>query len=89
MNLNYEKIKSFMGIYDAYQDQTIIPIVDEVAQFMLEAGVAESVIEAETTCGVIARGTMDLWNYGSGSVGFSPIFNSRVVQLSMRKVEGK
>ena len=44
MNLNYEKIKSFMGIYDSYQDETIIPIIDEVAQFMVEAGVNEEIM---------------------------------------------
>lgn len=87
MNLNYEKIKSFMGIYDSYQDETIIPIIDEVAQFMVEAGVNEEIVQADTTCGVIARGTMDLWNYGSGQVTFSPIFNSRVTQLSLKRVK--
>lgn len=85
MPINYQKVKLFMGITDSYQDETLIPIIDEVAQYMAEAGVSKSVIEAEGTCGVLARGALDIWNYGSGQVSFSPLFQSRVTQLSLKE----
>lgn len=84
MDIDLEKIKLYMGITDDYQDSTISLVVNEVVQYMLEAGVKPEVVSASTSLGTIARGTLDIWNYGSGQVSFSNSFKERVIQLALK-----
>jgi Na+-transporting NADH:ubiquinone oxidoreductase subunit C len=53
---------------------------------MVSAGVPQAVADSSASVGCILRGVADLWNYGSGSVGFSEYFKMRVTQLAMTKV---
>lgn len=76
------KIKYGLGINTSYQDDTLQVYIDEVKAFMRSAGVEQSVIDSSVSVGCILRGVADLWNYGSGSVGFSEYFKARVIQLS-------
>jgi len=78
-----EKIKSGLGIVGNYQDDTLSVYIEEVKAFMISAGVSQEVADSSASVGCILRGVADLWNYGSGSVGFSEYFKMRVVQLAM------
>lgn len=81
-----DKIKSALGITGNYQDTTLTIYIDEVKAYMLDAGVAESVIESDSSAGVIARGVTDLWNYNNGDGKLSEYFYQRVTQLALRTV---
>lgn len=75
------KVKNGLGITGDYQDDTLSIYIDEVKDFMVEAGVSNATINSNKSIGVITRGVSDLWDYGSGSTGLSPYFKERVVQL--------
>ena len=75
------KVKKGLGISGEYQDATLKVHIDEVKQYMLSAGVSQSVIDSPISIGTIIRGVSDLWDYGSGSTGLSPYFIERCIQL--------
>ena len=62
-----ERVKSDLGITGNYQDNTIQGYIDEVKQFLIDGGVQAEVIEDSKNYGIISRGVIDLWNYGSGA----------------------
>ena len=80
MSFTLADIKSATGITGDYQDSTIQEWVDEVVEFLKDAGVAEHHI----TAGLVARGVMDLWNYGVGNGKLSPYFYQRAIQLAFK-----
>lgn len=75
------KVKQGLGISGNYQDETLLIFIDEVKEYMLSAGISKTTIESVKAVGAILRGVSDLWDYGSGSVGLSPYFKERVIQL--------
>ena len=77
-----DKVKSALGITGNYQDATIQTYIDEVKAYMIDAGVPEWVITADSSAGVIARGVTDLWNYNGGAGKLSEYFYQRVSQLT-------
>lgn len=79
------KVKNNLGITGDYQNDTLKGYIEEVKQFLLDAGVSEIVVESETSAGVIARGVSDLWNYGAGNAELSPYFMQRAAQLAYKK----
>lgn len=81
------KVKKGLGITGDYQDETIQIYIEEVKQYMLSAGVSQSVVDSSLSVGTIIRGVSDLWDYGSGSTGLSPYFKERCIQL--REKEGE
>ena len=74
-------VKKALGITGDYQDDTLQKYIDEVVDFLVDAGVTRSNI----TCGIVARGVSDLWNYGSGDGKLSQYFMQRAAQLSFKK----
>lgn len=77
------KVKNGLGIMGNYQDETLTIYIDDVKAFMISAGVPQAVADSAASVGCILRGVADLWNYGSGNVGFSDYFKMRVTQLAM------
>lgn len=77
--MNLTKIKAALGITGEWQDETLQVYVDEVVDFLKEAGVPEKSI----TNGLIARGVSDLWNYGAGEGKLSQYFIQRASQLAL------
>ena len=75
------KVKKGLGISGDYQDDTLKIYIDDVKQYMLSAGISQSVIDSPKSIGTIIRGVSDLWDYGSGSTELSPYFISRCIQL--------
>lgn len=78
-----DKVKSALGITGTYQDATLNIYIDEVKAYMLDAGVSEEIINADSSAGVIARGVTDLWNYNGGAGKLSDYFYQRVSQLAL------
>lgn len=77
------QIKQALGIGNGIPDATINVWLSDVKDFMLNAGVPSSVINADTTIGTLARGVSDTWNYGDGDTAYSMVFKMRVTQLAL------
>lgn len=73
-------VKATIGVTGTYQDATLKGYYDETIDFLRGAGVKE----ADMTVGVIARGVLDLWNYGAGDGKLSEYFMQRAAQLSYK-----
>lgn len=82
-----QKVKSSLGITGNYQDNTLNEYINEVKEYLSDAGVSKEIIDSKSSIGVITRGVSDLWNYGSGNASLSPYFIQRTIQLSYKKIE--
>ncbi len=61
---------------------SVLPLYcSEAQQVIKNAGVKDTVAESAKAVGVIARGVLDLWNFGAGEGKFSPLFFQLVEQL--------
>lgn len=80
------RVKTSLGITGEFQDSTLMGYIEEVKDFLLDAGVKPAIVNAEASAGVITRGVADLWNYGSGNADFSPYFRQRAIQLIFKEV---
>lgn len=81
------EVKKRIGVTGEYQDDTIAGYIQDVKDFMTDAGVSEEVMISKKIIGAVTRGVSDLWNYGSGSGEFSPYFFQRVTQLAYKDGE--
>ena len=84
-----KRVKDAIGITGEYQDDTITAHIDEVKAFLLSAGVHATVLESAKVVGVVARGVLDLWNYGAGDGSLSPYFIQRAIQLRLLPAESE
>lgn len=75
-------VKSALGVTGNFMDTTISLYIDEVTDYMANAGVNAALITASV--GVIARGVNDLWNNNAGNGKLSPYFYDRVSQLVLK-----
>ena len=80
------EVKARLGITGNYQDSTLNGYIDDVKQYLLSAGVKQEVIDSDKSIGCIARGVIDLWNYGQGGT-LSNYFMQRAIQLTAETVE--
>lgn len=82
-----DKVKNALGITGDYQDATLTVYIDEVKEYLADAGVRLEVIESDRAVGVITRGVADLWNYNDGKL--SDYFYQRVSQLTYKSGGGQ
>lgn len=75
-------VKNALGITGDFMDGTIQIYIDEITDYMRNAGISDTLIKQSV--GVIARGVNDLWNNQSGSGKLSPYFYDRVIQLACK-----
>lgn len=73
-------VKTALNITGNFQDETLKQYIEEVTDFLKDAGVKQNHI----TVGIVARGVSDLWNYGSGGGVLSEYFYRRAAQLSYK-----
>lgn len=50
---------------------------------MVSAGIKPEKAMSEECIGLVARGLLDIWNYGSGETKLSPYFKERVSQKAI------
>lgn len=55
-----EKVKIGLNITGTYQDETLKTYINDVKAFLLDAGVADAVVNSPEAVGVIIRGVSDL-----------------------------
>ena len=73
-------VKTALNITGNFQDETLKQYIEEVTEFLKDAGVKQNRI----TVGIVARGVSDLWNYGAGGGVLSEYFYRRAAQLSYK-----
>lgn len=76
-----EEIKKRLGITGEYQDDAVQNAINDVKFYLVDAGIPTDVLLSDASLGVIARGVVDSWNYGSGEGEFSKMFYQRAEQL--------
>ena len=76
------KVKLALGETSDFADSMIAIYIDEVLDYMKNAGVSDSI--ANVSAGVVARGVSDLWDNDGGNVKFSAYFHERVTQLALK-----
>lgn len=79
-----EHVKACLGITGDYHDATLQGYVDEVVEYLQDAGVPEYVASSRHCGGIVTRGVSDLWNYGAGGAALSPYFHERAAQLALK-----
>ena len=79
-------VKNALGITGTFMDATVSIYIDEVTDYMANAGVSPEIITASV--GTIARGVSDLWTNTSGDGKLSPYFMNRVTQLVLKSRGG-
>ena len=80
-NALLEGVKKRLGITGDYQDDTIKGYIQDVKEFMEDAGVDKEIMQTTRIIGAVTRGVSDLWSYGSGDGRVSSYFMQRVIQL--------
>ncbi len=78
--ISLEDVKKALGITGDYLDDTLNFYIEEVTDFVRNAGVKSE----DISVGLVARGVSDLWNYGAGEGKLSDYFIQRCKQLSLR-----
>ena len=81
-----QKVKASLGITGTYQDEALQNYIDDVKNYLIDAGVAEAIVISSASVGVITRGVSDLWNYGMGNATLSEYFYQRALQLKYAKI---
>lgn len=74
-------VKTALGISGDFHNETLSIYIDEVLDYLKDAGVPDTVLATDRINGSLARGVSDLWNYGQGNAELSPYFHQRVIQL--------
>ena len=79
-----EHVKMCLGITGGYHDSILQTYIDEVREYLQDAGIPETVTNTKPCGGIVARGVADLWNYGTGGAALSPYFHERAAQLALK-----
>lgn len=79
-----EHVKANLGITGDYQDAAVQGYIDEVREYLQDAGIPETVTNTKPCGGIVTRGVADLWNYGAGGAVLSPYFHERAAQLALK-----
>lgn len=79
-----ESVKRNYGFEDDYHDGQLQEKIDEVIEYLIDAGVPEAIVMSKRCKGVIFRGVDDLWTSGSGNATLSLYFRERAAQLALK-----
>lgn len=80
-----ESIKENYGFENTdHHDATLKGHIDEVVEYLIDAGVPESVVMSKRCKGIVSRGVDDLWTSDSGKAALSPYFKERAAQLALK-----
>lgn len=80
MNL-LDEIKNRLLITGNFHDTLILGFIEDVKQYLVSAGVDDTIVNSKKAIGCIARGVNDLMNNET----FSTFFNQRAIQLTMEE----
>lgn len=77
MNL-LDEVKKRMLISGDFHDNLLLGLIEDVKQYLISAGVDETIVNSKKSIGCIARGVNDLFNNNE----FSDFFRQRAIQLT-------
>lgn len=81
-----EHVKASLGqAGNDYINPVFQTYIDEVREYLQDAGIPETVTNTRRFGGIVARGVADLWNYGAGEAALSPYFHERAAQLAFKR----
>lgn len=79
-------VKDALGLTgNDYFNGTLKIYIEEVKEYLISSGCSQTVVNSQSSAGIIARGVADLWNYGSGTANLSPYFKERAIQLACKE----
>ena len=78
------KIGMFGSDYGKWRDAQLTVYINQVKQYMIDAGVPTETVNSDASVCCILIGVNDLWNYSGGAVKLSEYFKQRVIQLASR-----
>lgn len=81
-----EEVKTRLGITGNYHDSILESYIADVKVYLENTGISP---DSEKAIGLIARGVADMWNYGSGDGGLSPLFYDMCTQLALSEENGE
>lgn len=76
------EVKKGLSITSAFNDNTLLPKVIAVKQYMLNYAIPQNIIESGLGIVTLTIGVTDLWNLSPGVIEFSPAFNMFLTQLN-------
>lgn len=76
-----EEVKNRASISGDFHNAIIISYIEDIKQYMISAGVDETIVNSKKSIGCIARGVLDLFNQND----FSDFFKQRVIQLTFEE----
>lgn len=80
-----ESVKKNYGFEDNdYHDGILQEKIDEVIEYLIDAGIPEAIVMSKRCKGIIFRGVDDLWTSGGGNATLSPYFKERAAQLALK-----
>lgn len=79
MTLDYTAVKAAMGITHDYSDDVVLPLIDIVAGYCLDAGVSQDYLESPRATGLLMVGAKDIFDFGIGA-DFSALFHKLLQQ---------
>ena len=80
MNL-LDEVKKRMLISGNFHDKLLLGLIEDVKQYLISAGVDETVVNSKKSIGCIARGVSELFNQNE----FSDFFKQRAIQLTFEE----
>lgn len=78
-----EKVKQGRNITGTYHDSRIGIYIDEVKQYLLDAGVPAAVLETDRVVGIVTIGVDNLMEEGA----LSDYFKQRAIQLRLAPIQ--
>lgn len=75
------EVKNRLLISGNFHDALLASLIEDVKQYMISAGVDETIVDSKKSIGCIARGVNDLFNGNE----FSEFFKQRAIQLTFEE----
>lgn len=78
------RVKTDIGVNGTYHDDKLKGYIDEVKEYLLDAGVDKERLESNKSAGIIVRGVSDLWTSTGSDAKLSDYFEKRAIQLALK-----
>ena len=82
-----QSVKTAMSITGNHLDNTLKEFINEVKLFLKSAGISDDSVNDSKCIGVITRGVIDLYSYGSSEAKLSDYFYQRASQLALSETK--
>lgn len=81
-------VKAGLSVSGTYNDSVLTQKLLAVTNYMINAGINETILYSNLGIACICVGVTDLWNLTGGEIKFSPAFGMLIEQLAVISLEG-